>query len=85
MNNMKTLTKVDNTNVWPVAKAVRMQKLDSTKKVQTTDIHVKNLPTVAWRIAKGASTIEGLPIAVWITQAIFEKWERRELANIPLV
>ena len=53
-------------------------KLGIKKNGQTTDIHIKNLPMIAWRLAKGAATIEGLPIAIWVAQAIFEKWERRE-------
>ena len=45
---------------------------------RTTDIHIKNLPAQAWRVARGAATLEGLPIAVWVAQAIFEKWERAQ-------
>jgi hypothetical protein len=42
----------------------------------TTDIHIKNLPVLAWRIARSAATFEGLPVAMWVAQAILEKWER---------
>ncbi len=59
-----------------------MLDLDIIEKGQTTDIHIKNLSMLAWRIARGAATIEGLPVAMWVAQAIFEKWERREKSSI---
>jgi hypothetical protein len=57
-------------------------KLDINKNGQTTDIHIKNLPMLAWRIARGAATIEGLPVATWVAQAIFDKWERHEKSSV---
>jgi hypothetical protein len=53
-----------------------MVMTDILEKEQTTDIHIKNLPVSAWRVAKSAATFEGLPLAMWVAQAILEKWER---------
>jgi len=51
-------------------------KTDTFNSAQTTDIHIKNLPLKAWRVARSAATLAGLPVAVWVAEAIFEKWER---------
>ena len=53
-----------------------MPNIESLDTSQTTDIHIKNLPLLAWRIARSAATFEGLPVAMWVAQAILEKWER---------
>ena len=53
-----------------------MQNIDILEAEQTTDIRIKNLPISAWRIARSSATFEGLPIAMWVAQAILEKWER---------
>jgi hypothetical protein len=53
-----------------------MPNTDVLETMQTTDIHIKNLPISAWRVARNAATFEGLPVAVWVAQAILEKWER---------
>jgi hypothetical protein len=55
-----------------------MQNISILETDQTTDIHIKNLPVLAWRIARSAATLEGLSVAKWVAQAIFEKWERLE-------
>jgi hypothetical protein len=55
-----------------------MQNISILETDQTTDIHIKNLPVFAWRIARSASTLEGLSVAKWVAQAILEKWERLE-------
>ncbi len=60
------------------ALGLRMEKLKIKKNGPTTDIHIKNLPILAWRVARGAATILGLPVATWVAQAIFEKWERQQ-------
>ena len=64
-------------DTWSPAKGRRLSKRGIKKNGKTTDIHIKNLPMLAWRIARGAATIEGLPVATWVAQAIFEKWARR--------
>jgi hypothetical protein len=55
-----------------------MQNISILETDQTADIHIKNLPVFAWRIARSASTLEGLSVAKWVAQAILEKWERLE-------
>lgn len=42
----------------------------------TTDVHIPKMPLEAYRIAKGAATIAGEPVRIWIAKAILEKWER---------
>ena len=41
------------------------------------DIHIPNMPQIPWQIAKGAATIEGIPVGLWVALAILEKWERK--------
>ena len=53
-----------------------MVNVDMLETNQTTDIHIKNLPVFAWRVAKSAGTLEGTSIAMWVAKAILEKWER---------
>ena len=53
-----------------------MPNIGTLETNQTTDIHIKNLPVFAWRIARSAATLEGLSVAQWVAQAIQEKWER---------
>ena len=55
-----------------------MQNINILETDQTTDMHIKNLPVFAWRIARSAATLEGLSVAMWVAQAILEKWERLE-------
>jgi len=43
----------------------------------TKDIHIKDMPTMAWQIAKGAATIEGISVGLWVAKAILEKWGRK--------
>jgi hypothetical protein len=52
--------------------------LEIVERMETTDVHVKNLPLTAWRVARGAAIIEGVSIAAWVARAILEKWERQE-------
>ena len=40
-----------------------MQNISILENDQTTDIHIKNLPVFAWRIARSAATLEGLSVA----------------------
>jgi len=54
-----------------------MPNINMMDKDQTTDIHIKNLPVLAWRVAKSAATLEGTSIASWVAQAILEKWDRQ--------
>jgi hypothetical protein len=51
---------------------------EALAKSQTADIHIKNLPLRAWRIAKSAAIFEGQSVAMWVAKAIFEKWERTD-------
>jgi len=43
----------------------------------TVDIHVPKMPKVPWLIARGAATIDGIPVGLWIAKAILHEWERR--------
>jgi hypothetical protein len=65
-------------NIVPLQKEGQMINYDTLAKSQTADIHIKNLPLRAWRIAKSAAIFEGLSVAIWVAQAIFEKWERTD-------
>jgi len=58
-----------------------MQNINMLEPDQTTDIHIKNLPVLAWRIARSAATLEGLPVAQWVAKAIQEKWERSDFQS----
>jgi hypothetical protein len=58
-----------------------MVNIDMLETNQTTDIHIKNLPVFAWRVAKSAATLEGTSIAMWVAKAILEKWERQDKHN----
>ena len=64
-------------HVGPI-KEGKMVNIDMLESNQTTDIHIKNLPVFAWRVAKSASTLEGTSIAMWVAKAILEKWERQD-------
>jgi hypothetical protein len=63
-------------SIWLDIRRSKMPSIDSLDTGHTTDIHIKNLPVLAWRIARSAATFEGLPVAMWVAQAIIEKWER---------
>ena len=41
------------------------------------DVHIPNMPQIPWQIAKGAATIDGIPVGLWVALAILEKWERK--------
>jgi len=43
----------------------------------TVDVHLPKMPVIPWKIAKGAATIDGMSIGLWIALAILEKWEKR--------
>jgi len=43
----------------------------------TMDVHIPKMPVIPWRIAKGAATIDGMSMGLWVALAIIEKWERR--------
>jgi len=42
------------------------------------DVHIRDIPIQAWKIAKGAATIQGVSIALWVALAILEKWDREK-------
>ena len=74
---MKTAIKSNNNRVGPTKENL-MQNISVLETDQTTDIHIKNLPVFAWRVARSAATLEGLSVAMWVARAILEKWERLE-------
>jgi hypothetical protein len=77
---METSTHRKYEHVGPI-KEGKMVNIDMLESNQTTDIHIKNLPVFAWRVAKSAATLEGTSIAMWVAKAILEKWERQDKHN----
>ena len=39
------------------------------------EVKLKEMPQQAYRIARAAATIAGMPVAMWIALAILEKWD----------
>jgi hypothetical protein len=74
---MKLATHRNYEHVGPI-KEGKMVNIDMLETNQTTDIHIKNLPIFAWRVAKSAATLEGTSIAMWVAKAILEKWDRQD-------
>lgn len=50
---------------------------DERLQAAVKDIHIPNMPEIPWQIAKGAATIDGIPVGLWVALAILEKWDRK--------
>ena len=46
-------------------------------KTRIKDVHIPKMPELPWQIAKGAATIDGMSIGLWVALAILEKWDRK--------